>query len=153
MRRADHPDRPVTLFEIVKRAVDIVDPDDDDPDMGQLEEVFEDADEPVTGIENLEERVALAIEGIDNEVESPAVSVAAATILYRPTAATSSTTIPTTCCGSPRERSGRATRPGRCATGSPTAASASSAKRLVDLLVGHRSRVAHRQQRACLPTP
>lgn len=82
MRRADHPDRPVTLFEIVKRAVDIVDPDDDDPDMGQLEEVFEDADEPVTGIENLEERVALAIEGIDNEVESPAVSVAAATILY-----------------------------------------------------------------------
>ena len=82
MRQADHPDRPVTLFEIVKRAVDIVDPDDDDPDMGQLEEVFEDADEPVTGIENLEERVALAIEGIDNEVESPAVSVAAATILY-----------------------------------------------------------------------
>jgi hypothetical protein len=82
MRQADHPDRPVTLFEIVKRAVDIVDPDDDDPDMGQLEEVFEDADEPVTGIGNLEERVALAIEGIDNEVESPAVSVAAATILY-----------------------------------------------------------------------
>jgi hypothetical protein len=82
MRRADHPDRPVTLFEIVKRAVDIVDPDDDDPDMGQLEEVFEDADEPVTGIENLEERVAVAIEGIDNEVESPAVSVVAATILY-----------------------------------------------------------------------
>jgi hypothetical protein len=82
MRRADHPDRPVTLFEIVKRAVDIVDPDDDDPDMGQLEEVFEDADEPVTAVENLEERVALAIEGIDNEVESPAVSVAAATILY-----------------------------------------------------------------------
>ena len=82
MRQADNPDRPITLFEIVKRAVDIVDPDDDDPDMGQLEEVFEDADEPVTGIENLEERVALAIEGIDNEVESPAVSVAAATILY-----------------------------------------------------------------------
>jgi hypothetical protein len=82
MRQANHPDRPVTLFQIVKRAVDIVDPDDDDPDMGQLEEVFEDADEPVTGIENLEERVALAIEGIDNEVESPAVSVAAATILY-----------------------------------------------------------------------
>jgi hypothetical protein len=82
MRQADHPDRPVTLFEIVKRAVDIVDPDDDDPDMGQLEEVFEDADEPVTGIENLEERVAVAIEGIDNEVESPAVSVVAATILY-----------------------------------------------------------------------
>ena len=82
MRPADHPNRPISLFDVVKRAVDIVDPDDDDPDMGQLEEVFEDADEPVTGIENLEERVAVAIEGIDNEVESPAVSVAAATILY-----------------------------------------------------------------------
>jgi hypothetical protein len=82
MRSADNPDRPITLFEIVKRAVDIVDPDDDDADMGQLEEVFEDADEPVTGIENLEERVALAVEGIDSEVESPGVSVAAATILY-----------------------------------------------------------------------
>jgi hypothetical protein len=30
MRRADFPDRPVTLFDVVKRAVDIVDPDDED---------------------------------------------------------------------------------------------------------------------------
>ena len=82
MRRADQPDRPISLFDVVKRAVDIVDPDDDDPDMGDLEEIFEDADEPVTGVENLEERVALAVEGIDNAVENPAVSVAAAVILY-----------------------------------------------------------------------
>jgi hypothetical protein len=82
MRRADHPDRPISLFDVVKRAVDIVDPDDDDPDMGELEEIFEDDDEPVTGVENLEERVALAVEGIDNAVENPAVSVAAAVILY-----------------------------------------------------------------------
>jgi hypothetical protein len=71
-----------SLFEVVKRAVDIVDPDDDDPDMGRLEEIFEDADEPVTAVENLEERLALAVEGIDNAVENPAVSVAAAIILY-----------------------------------------------------------------------
>ena len=82
MRRADFSDRPVTLFDVVKRAVDIVDPDDEDPDMGRLEEIFEDADEPVTAVENLEERLALAIEGIDNEVESPAASVAAAIVLY-----------------------------------------------------------------------
>ena len=82
MRRADHPDRPISLFDVVKRAVDIFDPDDDDPNMGELEEIFEDADEPVTGVENLEERVALAVEGIDNAVENPAVSVAAAVILY-----------------------------------------------------------------------
>jgi hypothetical protein len=71
-----------SLFDVVKRAVDIVDPDDDDPDMGRLEEIFEDADEPVTAVENLDERVALAIEGIDNDVENPAVSMAAAVILY-----------------------------------------------------------------------
>jgi hypothetical protein len=82
MRRADFPDRPVTLFDVVKRAVDIVDPDDEDPDMGRLEEIFEDADEPVTAVENLEERLALAVEGIDNEVENPATSVAAAIVLY-----------------------------------------------------------------------
>ena len=82
MRRADFPDRPVTLFDVVKRAVDIVDPDDEDPDMGRLEEIFEDADEPITSVENLEERLALAIEGIDNEVENPAASVAAAIVLY-----------------------------------------------------------------------
>jgi hypothetical protein len=56
-----------SLFDVVKRAVDIVDPD---------------ADEPVTAVDNLEERVALAVEGIDNDVENPAVSVAAAVILY-----------------------------------------------------------------------
>jgi hypothetical protein len=71
-----------SLFDVVKRAVDIVDPDDNDPDMGRLEEIFEDADEPVTAVENLDERVALAVEGIDNAVENPAVSMAAALILY-----------------------------------------------------------------------
>jgi hypothetical protein len=47
-----------------------------------MEEIFEDADEPVTAVENLEERLALAIEGIDSEVENPAASVAAAIVLY-----------------------------------------------------------------------
>jgi hypothetical protein len=82
MRKADFPDRPITLFDVVRRAVDIVDPDDEDPDMGQLEEIFEDADEPVTAVENLEERVALAVEGIDVEGENPAISMAAAIVLY-----------------------------------------------------------------------
>jgi hypothetical protein len=82
MRPARHPDRPVSTFDVVKRAVDIVDPDDEDPDMGRLEQQFEDADEPVTTVENLEERVALAVEGIDPQIDSPSVSIAAALILY-----------------------------------------------------------------------
>ena len=73
---------PITLFEVAKRAVEISDPDDADPRLGDLLGQFEDADEPVSAIENLEERVAIAVEGVDVEIDDPAVSMAAATILY-----------------------------------------------------------------------
>lgn len=74
--------QPTTLFEIAKRAVEVSDPDDADPRLGSLLEQFEDADEPVTAIQNLEERVAIAVEGVDVEIDDLAVSMAAATILY-----------------------------------------------------------------------
>jgi predicted nuclease with TOPRIM domain len=74
--------QPITLFEIAKRAVEVADPTDADERLGDLLEQFEDADEPVTAIENLEERVAIAVEGVDVEIDDPAVSMAAATILY-----------------------------------------------------------------------
>ena len=73
---------PVTLFEIAKRAIDACDPSGTDATLGDLLLQFEDADEPVTAIENLEERVAIAAEGVDMEIEDAAVSMAAATILY-----------------------------------------------------------------------
>lgn len=74
--------QPVSLFEVAKRAVEICDPDDRDERLGDLLAQFEDADEPITGVENLEERVAIAVEGVDVEIDDPAVSMAAATILY-----------------------------------------------------------------------
>ncbi len=73
---------PVTLFDVVKRAVEIVDPTDSDPRLDRLLIQFEDADEPVTAIENLEERLAIAAEGADVDVDDAAVSMAVATILY-----------------------------------------------------------------------
>lgn len=73
---------PITLFDVAKRAVEICDPRDADSRLDTLLAQFEDADEPVTGIENLEERVAIAEEGADVDIEDPAVSMAAATILY-----------------------------------------------------------------------
>ena len=73
---------PATLFQVARRAIEISDPTNSDPRLGDLLAQFEDADEPVTAIENLEERVALAVEGVDVEIEDPAVSVAAAAILY-----------------------------------------------------------------------
>jgi hypothetical protein len=74
--------QPITLFDVAKRAVEVSDPDDNDARLGDLLEQFEDADEPVTAIQNLEERVAIAVEGVDVEIDDPAVSMAAATILY-----------------------------------------------------------------------
>lgn len=73
---------PITLFDVAKRAIDICDPTDSDDRLDRLLMQFEDADEPVTAVENLEERVAIAEEGADVDIEDPAVSMAAATILY-----------------------------------------------------------------------
>jgi hypothetical protein len=73
---------PITLFEIVKRAVEICDPTGADDRLSQLLLQFEDADEPVTAVQNLEERLAIAEEGADLELEDAAVSMAVATILY-----------------------------------------------------------------------
>jgi hypothetical protein len=73
---------PITLAEVAKRAVEIADPSDVDAVLGQYLMQFEDADEPITSVENLEERVALAAEGVDVDVEDPSVMVANAVIIY-----------------------------------------------------------------------
>lgn len=74
--------RTPTVAELVRRAVVICDPDDRDPALGEFEEQLEDDDEPITAVENLEERLALAAEGADYEIENPSVSVATAVVLY-----------------------------------------------------------------------
>jgi hypothetical protein len=73
---------PITLFEIVKRAVEICDPNNSDERLDRFLLQFEDADEPVTAIGNLEERLAIATEGVDVELTDPAVSMAVATVQY-----------------------------------------------------------------------
>ncbi len=72
---AREPD-PITLAQLVRRAAEIVDPNGEDAVVGEFEQRFEDADEPVTSIENLEERVEF---GAD---EDPSVVVAQAVVLY-----------------------------------------------------------------------
>lgn len=72
---AREPD-PIILSDLVRRACEIVDPNDEDGVVGDFEVRFEDADEPVAGIENLEERIEF---GAD---EDPAVVVAQAVVLY-----------------------------------------------------------------------
>ena len=73
---------PLTVAELVRRAVAICDPDDEDADLGQFEVQLEDDDEPVTAVENLEERLASAEEGADVLLEKPAVMMATVVALY-----------------------------------------------------------------------
>jgi len=73
---------PVTVFDVAKRAVDICDPSDSDGVLGDFLAQFEDQDEPITAVGNIDERVAVASEGVDAEVEDPAVQMAGAVIVY-----------------------------------------------------------------------
>jgi hypothetical protein len=74
---------PLTLFRVVQRAVEVVDPDDVDADMGDLLERFEDADEPVGGVSaTAEQRLAEAAGALDPEQESPAIQMAVAVATY-----------------------------------------------------------------------
>ena len=74
--------RTPSVSDVVRRAVELCDPDDVDPALGRLERQFEDDDEPITAVENIEERVAIALEGADFDAENPAVTVASAVVLY-----------------------------------------------------------------------
>jgi hypothetical protein len=71
-----------TVAELVRRAVEVCDPESRDQALGRFEQQLEDDDQPITAVENLEERLALASEGADYELESPSVSVASAVVLY-----------------------------------------------------------------------
>ena len=74
--------RTPTVSDLVRRAVEICDPEDSDQTLGHLEQQLEDDDEPITAVENVEERLAIALEGTDYDGENPAVAVAGAVVLY-----------------------------------------------------------------------
>jgi hypothetical protein len=73
---------PITLSQIARRATEIVDPTGVDDDVVHLFTQLEDDDRPITTVQGLEERLALATEGLDTDAENPALDVAVATILY-----------------------------------------------------------------------
>jgi hypothetical protein len=72
----------VTLSEVVHRAIEVVDPSDQHPDLDNLFRRFEDADEPVTAVGDVEERVAEAVGAIDPDETDPALTMARAVIVY-----------------------------------------------------------------------
>lgn len=79
---ARNPD-PVSLSEVARRAAEVVDPADEDGDVADLLALFEDADEPISGVlDTLDQRVAELKGRIDPQDELPAVQMMAAAILY-----------------------------------------------------------------------
>lgn len=73
---------PLTLSEAVRRAVEIVDPDDDDPRAGDFERAFEDDDEPIRALDDVEARVGTVLAELDPAVSSGTLSMAGAITTY-----------------------------------------------------------------------
>jgi hypothetical protein len=73
---------PVTLFEVVKRAVEICDPAGEDEALADFLRRFEDRDEPITAVENLEDETLEEARWVDPEGDDPALAMAAAVTTY-----------------------------------------------------------------------
>jgi hypothetical protein len=73
---------PLTLAEAVRRACDLVDPDDNDAVIGDFERAFEDSDEPIRAIDDVEERVGTVLSELDPAVANGSLSVAGAVAVY-----------------------------------------------------------------------
>src|ERR1700759_2850604 len=74
--------RPVSLAQVVRRAAQIVDPDDEDAIIGDFQQAFEDDDEPVAGLDDVQERVSEVLAQLDPAVNNGSLAVAGAVTVY-----------------------------------------------------------------------
>ena len=73
---------PLTLSQVVHRAIEVCDPAGTDADLADLLARFEDADEPVAGLDDVEQRIAEATGALDPDADNPALQMAAAVATY-----------------------------------------------------------------------
>ncbi len=73
---------PVTVAQVVHRAVEVVDPDGADADVEEFLRRYEDDDVPVTAVEDIDVRLAEATGVLDPQEESPLLQVARAVAVY-----------------------------------------------------------------------
>jgi hypothetical protein len=73
---------PPTLFEVVHRAAEVADPTGAEEGVAQFLARFEDRDEPVTALADVEEEIAEQKGAVDPQDEDPAVVMAAAVAVY-----------------------------------------------------------------------
>jgi hypothetical protein len=74
--------QPLTLSAAVHRAAAAVDPDGTDDAVADFLARFEDRDEPITAVENIDELIAEATHRIDVEEDDPALTLAGAVVTY-----------------------------------------------------------------------
>jgi len=73
---------PLTLAEAVRRAVEAVDPDGGDDRLADLAQRFEDRDEPISAVADVEQQMAEATTALDLDGDDPAVALAGAVVTY-----------------------------------------------------------------------
>jgi hypothetical protein len=73
---------PLTVFEVVRRAVQLVDPDDNDPTAGDYERAFEDDDEPIRAVDDIEDRVGEVLARLDPATNNGSIAMAGALTVY-----------------------------------------------------------------------
>jgi hypothetical protein len=82
MRPASHETTP-TVFEVVRRAVDIADPEGVDEEVAEFLRMYEDRDEPVTALGTERTREFFeAADGLMGDVRVPPLIIAAAVATY-----------------------------------------------------------------------
>jgi hypothetical protein len=81
MRPANDTQTP-TVYEVVNRAVDVVDPQAN-RGADELMARFEDREEPIAGLQgSIEQEIAEAVGAIDPEAEDPVIQMAGAVVTY-----------------------------------------------------------------------
>lgn len=73
---------PVTVAQVVHRAVEVTDPEGANDALGALLERFEDEDEPVTAVEDFEEAVSEGVNSVGDPDIDPELTMAQAVAVY-----------------------------------------------------------------------
>ena len=74
--------QPLTVAEAVQRAAEVADPSGVDADIGDFVLYLEDADEPITAVADLSDRLEGARRSVDPEGDLPGVTMTAAVANY-----------------------------------------------------------------------
>ena len=73
---------PLTVAAVVHRAAEVCDPSGQSADVADLLVRFEDSDEPVTVVPDIEQRVWEAVGVLDPDGDEPALAMTAAVAIY-----------------------------------------------------------------------